>query len=56
MPRLSTHPPYFLHMSDLLHKNVNTETIYFMNDVIIFTCASIEDCHEIAEICIDGQD
>ena len=35
----------FLYISEFLHKTVNTETIYFINDVIIFTYPSIEYCY-----------
>ena len=41
MARFSTQILYFLHMSDFSHKIVNTETIYFMIYMVIFTYASI---------------
>ena len=39
-----TQTPYFLHMSDYFAQNGESETIYFINPVIIFTYLSIEYC------------
>ena len=55
MPILSIPTPYFLQMSDFSHKNINTETIYFMTCIIIFTYTNIKYCCEIAEMQIDGE-